>query len=166
MGSVVHLATRFFGSLSDRPPSSLDTEFALGALRPGERLLWQRLRVEDRRHSIGVARAVQAELGRQAPRPVLAAALLHDCGKLVCGYGTFRRTGTTIVAAVAGRRRVAGWSGKMGQYLRHPELGAELLADGDSDALTIAWTAEHLLPPEAWTVPRDLGEVLKRADDD
>jgi hypothetical protein len=32
--------------------------------------------------------------------------------------------------------------------------------------LTVAWTAEHHLPPEDWTVPTDIGQILKAADDD
>ena len=141
MASVTHLAKRFAGSLSARPPSADDESWALAQLRPGERLVWRRMSSADRRHAVGVARRTAAALGRDVPRPVLA-------------------------AAVAGRERLARGQGRFGQYLRHDELGAELLADGDSEPLTIAWTAQHHRPESAGTVPRRYADALKAADDD
>ena len=35
-----------------------------------------------------------------------------------------------------------------------------------SDPLTVAWTREHHLPAEQWSVPPALGAALKAADDD
>jgi len=35
-----------------------------------------------------------------------------------------------------------------------------------SAPLTVAWAAEHHLPPEDWTVPATIGRALKDADDD
>jgi hypothetical protein len=48
----------------------------------------------------------------------------------------------------------------------HPELGADLLGLAGSAPLTVAWTAEHHLPPDQWTVPAAVGDALKAADDD
>ena len=42
--------------------------------------------------------------------PVVAAALLHDVGKIESGIGTWARAAVTIVAMVIGRGRVAAWS--------------------------------------------------------
>ena len=50
--------------------------------------------------------------------------------------------------------------------MEHPRLGADLLGMAGSAPLTVAWAAEHHLPPEDWTVPRPIGEALKAADDD
>jgi putative nucleotidyltransferase with HDIG domain len=110
----------------------------------------------DRRHAVDVAHAVG-----DAPREVLAAALLHDVGKVESGLGTFARVGATVLGAV--RRK---WPGRVGAYLHHDELGAALLAQAGSDPFTIAWAREHHLAPERWTVARDVGERLKAADDD
>ena len=59
-----------------------------------------------------------------------------------------------------------GVIGRVGRYLCHDEIGAELLGEVDSDALTIAWAREHHLPPERWTVGAEVGAALKAADDD
>ncbi len=172
MADARHLVTRFLGSLSPAPPAADDERWACAHLLPGERQLWDRLSNPDRRHAIAVARRVVARLGSQASRPVIAAALLHDVGKLDSGLGTFGRVGAIVVAAVAGRRRVgawsahAGWRGRLGRYVRHDELGAALLASAGSDPLTVAWAGEHHAPPHAWTVPGSQAAALKAADDD
>ena len=152
--NLPHLARRFVGSLSRREPPAADEGWVASVLGPGERELWRRLPAADRRHAIGVARTVPAEL---AP-----AALLHDVGKTVSGLGTFGRVGATVLGWL-GRAR---WRGRVGDYLRHDELGARLLAEAGSSDLTVAWAREHHLPPSRWTVPPEAGAVLKAADDD
>jgi hypothetical protein len=149
-----HLARRFFGSLGTGGPPAADEAWARAQLGPGEAALWDRMSAPDRRHAIGVARAVAPGL---AP-----AALLHDCGKVVSGLGTFTRVGATVLGW-AGRDR---WSGRVDAYLHHDRLGAQLLREAGSDPLTVAWAAEHHLPPSRWTVPADAGAALAAADDD
>lgn len=126
----------------------------------------------DRRHALAVARRTVEALGAGTPRPVVAAALLHDVGKVEVAFGPFRRVVATLVARAVGPSRVRGWhgaggpKGRAGSYLCHDRLGAELLADIGSDPLTVAWAREHHLPPDRWTVPWELGAALKAADDD
>ena len=156
--TAVHLARRVVGSLRPGGPSPEDDAWAQGVLGPGERALWARMSRPDRRHAVGVARRMG-----DAARPVLAAALLHDVGKVESGLGTFARVGATIAGVAGGRDR---WSGRLGDYLRHDEIGARLLTDAGSDALTVAWAREHHLPPARWTVPPGVGAALKAADDD
>lgn len=164
---AAHLARRFFGSLSRRPPSPADEAWAVEALLPGEQALWRRLSNADRRHAIGVARHAVAALGRErATRPVRAAALLHDVGKISSGFGPFARAGATVWAGVRGRSRVAAGDGRVARYLRHDTIGASLLSEAGSDPLTVAWASEHHRAPSAWTVPGDVGVALKAADDD
>lgn len=151
---LLHLARRFFGSLSRREPPAVDEAWVRSVLSTGELELWRRMPAADRRHAIGVARTVPEEL---AP-----AALLHDVGKTVSELGTFARVGATVLGAV-GRDR---WSGRVGAYLHHDELGAQLLREAGSRDLTIAWAREHHLPPSRWTVPPEAGALLKAADDD
>lgn len=161
-----HLARRFGGSLSTRPPAPADEAWARAQLVPGELLVWGRLSVADRRHAIGVARDVVRRLGPEATRPVLAAALLHDAGKLASGLGTFGRVGATLWAGAVGRDRAARGDGRVARYLRHDALGAAALEAAGSDPLTVAWAREHHRPATEWTVPPAVGAALKAADDD
>ena len=151
------------GALDPRGPSAVDEAWALDHLVPGEATLWARMSGPDRRHAVGVAQEVVAVLGAGTGRPVLAAALLHDVGKVEAGLGTFTRVPATLLGLLGGRTR---WRGRLGTYLRHDQVGAELLRAASSDPLTVAWAAEHHLPPERWTVPADVARVLKAADGD
>jgi hypothetical protein len=172
MTRVGHLARRFAGSLRPGGPAPAVASWAEAQLSPGEHALWVRMSGPDRRHAAGVAREVERRLGDAATRPVLAAALLHDVGKVESGFGTFGRVGATLAAAALGRDRVGGWwerrglRGRVGRYVRHPEIGAGLLRTAGADPLTAAWAAEHHLPPQRWTVPAELARVLHAVDDD
>lgn len=156
---LVHLAKRFFGSLSRREPSALDTAWAQGALQSGEADLWQRMSAADRRHAIGVARQVVILLGSEVERSAVAAALLHDVGKVDSDLGSFARALATVLDRRTGDSRFA-------RYRRHDEIGARLLQEAGSDPLTVAWAREHHLTPERWTVPSEISAALKSADDD
>ena len=170
----VHLVRRFFGTALPIAPKASESAWALEQLLPGEARLWASMRSADRRHSIAVARRVQRALGDQATRPVLAAALLHDVGKVDAGLGAYGRTVATLSGAAVRRdpetirdwTRTRGFTRRVGLYLQHPRLGGDMLELAGSDPLTVAWAREHHLPPDQWTVPVDLATALKDADDD
>jgi HD domain len=167
-----HLVRRFFGSLRPGGPTPTDDAWAVGHMTPGETGLWRRMSAADRRHAVVVARRVDATLGPAATRAVLAAALLHDVGKIESGFGPVRRAAATVAGMAGGHaaarrwRRRRGPVGRVGRYLGHDEIGAGMLAEAGSDALTIAWAREHHLPSERWTVAAEVGTALKAADDD
>jgi hypothetical protein len=167
-----HLVRRFFGSLRPGGPRPVDDAWAVGRMTPGEAGLWRRMSAADRRHAVVVARRVDITLGPAATRPVLAAALLHDVGKVESGFGPVRRAAATVAGMVGGHDAAGRWRGRrglvgrVGRYLCHDEVGAGLLAGAGSDALTIAWAREHHLSPERWTVDAEVGAALKAADDD
>lgn len=169
---AAHLTKRFFGSLVPFGPSPADDAWARASLTPNEGLLWQQMARADRRHAVGVARRVEASLGADATRPVMAAALLHDCGKTVAGLGTFARVLVTVTAKLRGRERVAawvvrpGWRHRAAQYVTHPGLGADLLHRAGSDPLTVAWAAEHQRGARSGVVPARIADALTAADDD
>lgn len=169
-----HLASRFAGALSPAGPAASDEAWAEAALLDGERSLWRRMSGPDRRHALGVARDTIELLGGDADRPVVAAALLHDVGKVEASIGTFARVLVTLLAMAAGRDRLVQWSRRggssarqrIGLYLTHDRLGAELLERAGSDRLTVAWAGEHHLAPERWSVDAKVGAALKAADGD
>lgn len=127
MTSVAHLARRFVTSLTRTPPSLDDAGWAIGQLQPAEAELWERMTVQDRRHSILVARRF-IEFAPDADRAEVAGALLHDVGKLASGLGTFSR----VVATVLGPR-----TERFRKYRDHERLGAEMLTASGSSSITI-----------------------------
>ena len=178
-GSWRHLSARFFGALLPIGPTPDDEAWARGHLLDGERTLWRKMSGPDRRHAVGVARDTIRRLGPEEPgREVVAAALLHDVGKVESSFGTFARVWITFAAMAFGRTRLLRWAGehpgesppsrrtRVGLYLTHDRLGAHMLADAGSQALTVSWAAEHHLAPELWTVDATIGAALKAADGD
>ena len=164
----------------------MEEAWALGWLLPGEQSLWRRMSGPDRRHAAGVARGTASLLDDGGPLPgreVMAAALLHDVGKVESGLGTFARVGVTLAAMAVGRDRLASpprdhpdhWAAprwfvtirqRAGDYLRHDSIGAAMLAEAGADPSTVAWAGEHHLPPERWTLDRRTADALKAADGD
>jgi hypothetical protein len=176
-GSAGHLARRFFGSLWPGGPGPAGEAWARRWLNPGEVGVWARLPGADRRHAVAVAHQAAADLGDAdgagVPREFVAAALLHDSGKIESGFGTFGRVAVTLVAVGAGRARVAGWGerpggwrARAGRYVTHDQIGAGILQAAGSHPFTVAWAREHHLPEPRWTVDARLGRALKAADDD
>jgi len=166
------LARRFFGSLRPGGPSAADDEWAESKLLASEVALWRRMSGADRRHAVGVAREVERSLGVEATRPVLAAALLHDVGKIESGLGVYGRVVATLSGLMAGRdtakewTRSRGFTRRAGLYLLHPDLGGDLLGMAGSDPLTETWAREHHRSPSSWTIDPHIAEALKAADDD
>jgi hypothetical protein len=134
--------------------------------------LWRRMPNADRRHAVGVARDVERALGVEATRPVIAAALLHDVGKIDSGLHTYGRVIATLCGMIVSRdqarvwTRSRGFTRRVGLYLLHTDLGGDLLALAGSDPITEAWTREHHMPPDRWTISPTLARALKAADDD
>ena len=126
----------------------------------------------DKRHASAVAQRVEVALGHEANRPILAAALLHDVGKVESGLRTYGRVIATLSAKVAGADSAVAWGRqrgfvrRVGLYLQHDQIGGDLLELAGSDPLTVAWAREHHLPEQEWTVNRVAADALKAADDD
>lgn len=185
-----HLGVRFLGSLAPIGPRGSSQQWALDHLGPEERQLFAQMSGPDRRHAIGVARralrlAAENEQpsgsegdGSALPEAFVAAALLHDVGKIEAQLGTFGRVWATLAALALGRQRVVQWDaagagGRVGEkrrsmarYLEHDRLGADLLQRAGSDELTICWARQHHLPETRWTLDGRLGGYLKQADGD
>lgn len=128
-----HLARRFARSLSRRPPAPEDEAWAAAQLTAGEQALWGRMSNPDRRHAVEVARRFIARRP-DATRAERAGALLHDCGKVEAGLGTFGR----VLATLIGPR-----TGPLRAYHDHERIGSELARAAGSDAATVALIAGH-----------------------
>ncbi|HEU5152281.1 MAG TPA: hypothetical protein VFU19_17455 [Iamia sp.] len=160
-----HLVRRFVGSLAARRLTDEEAAWVATHLLPGEAELWDRMGRADQRHAHGVARRAAAALGDEATRPVVAAALLHDVGKVESGLGTYGRVMATLSGAVAGRDMAEAWSQtrgmtrRIGLYLRHEEVGADLLRLAGSDPRTVDLVAR-------WSTPTDpVAAALRTADE-
>ena len=62
--------------------------------------MFARLSRADQEHHLRVARRFCDRAGVMAPREWVAAALLHDVGKLECGLGTVGRVSPPIIVRV------------------------------------------------------------------
>lgn len=177
MARPVHLVRRFVGALSPARPRADDVMWVAGVLTEGELATWRRLPRHDRRHSIRVARDVEAALAGTEyagdPRWI-EAALLHDVGKLDSGLGVLGRVGATLAGAAAGHDLAEAWSAKrgvtrkVGLYLRHPELGADRIRMDGGSPQAAAWAACHQ-DPDRWSgcgLPPAVVAALAAADDD
>ena len=105
---------------------------------------------------------------------MVAAALLHDVGKLEARFGVYLRTMATLSGKAVKHdpviidawTRTTGVTRRVGLYLEHARLGGDLLAIAGSDPLTAAWARQHHRPEDEWTVPPEIGRALQDADDD
>ncbi len=172
MGEFWHLIRRFVGSLRPGGPSEADRAWVESTLSAAEYALWRRMYGPDRRHSVQVAREVERRLVGAATQPVLAAALLHDVGKIDAALGTWGRVVATLSAKVAGVETARMWvngrgfTRQVGLYLLHPQIGADVLEIAGSDPLTVAWARDHHRAADAWTIDPEIATVLHEADAD
>jgi hypothetical protein len=175
MSRAGHLTRRFVGALRPGGPSAADTTWVRGVLTDPEYDLWARLPGHDRRHAVAVARRVDHALapdGGGADPRWLAAALLHDVGKLDAGLGVVGRSVATVMGAVAGPSRVDRWAQTSGfrrraaWYLHHDDRGADRIraAGGREDAARWASAHHHRTRWPESGVPITVAEALEAAD--
>lgn len=121
-----HLARRLLSSLSRREPEATDTMWAESYLLEVEVQLWRKLSPPDRRHAIVVGRRF-ASMGSWS-REEMAAALLHDIGKLESSLGTVARVLATVIGPRTARFR---------RYHDHEPIGADMLTAAGSSPVTV-----------------------------
>jgi hypothetical protein len=166
--SAGHLVRRFLGSLRPRRLTPDERTWVAGHLTEAEAELWDRMGRADQRHALGVAQRAAGTLGDRATTPVVAAALLHDVGKVQAGLGTYGRVMATLSAKVAGRDMAEAWSQtsgvtrRIGLYLRHEEIGAEMLELAGSDPVTVGLVRGWSDPDDE---PSPVLAALRAADD-
>jgi hypothetical protein len=129
---VAHLVKRFAWAITSKPPTSAQRAWAHSFLLPGEATLWDAMTVPDQHHSLMVTRRFVEQRG-EGDREAMAAALLHDVGKLRCGLGTFGRVAATLVGPHGRRFRL---------YHDHERIGADMLRAAGSAPRTADLVAE------------------------
>lgn len=145
MAGPVHLVRRWAGSLSSREPDADDVVWACSFMSAAECDAWSTMSVQDRRHSLVVARRF-VSLRPGASTSEIAGALLHDVGKQQSHLGTAGR----VVATLVGRRGM-----RFRAYHDHEALGAAMLAALGSTPETVELVLGR--GPAA--------DALRRADD-
>jgi len=152
LGDWSHLAVRFLRALWPGAPRASDVEWVRGVLNDGEFELWSRQPAHDRRHTIGVARGVERALaGTEYAGDArwLAAALLHDIGKLQSHLSVYSRVVATIAGRVTRRQMVHAWSAsrgftrRVGLYLDHGPIGADLVRMAGGRDAVATWAGVH-----------------------
>ncbi len=171
-----HLAGRFLGSLRPGGPSEADRAWVEAVLEPAEYGLWARQPGYDRRHSAGVARQVEAALAggpHAGDTRWLACARLHDIRKLAAGLGIAGRVLATLVGratdgAVADWEEHRGLRRRLALYLRHPELGADMIQLAGGRAEVAHWAGAHhdRARLDAGLYPATVVAALVAADND
>ena len=174
-GGLAHLANRFFRGLVPGRLHSADEQWVRSVLSPDELTLWSRSAPRDQVHSVGVARSMQrwcdaTEADESTETLAVAAALLHDIGKVEAPLGLIGRVVATVTEAAAGDRmgpvvERQDIVGVVARYCDYPVRGARLLEAAGADPLVVAWSMEHHDSEDAWTIPHQLGRALRQADD-
>lgn len=173
---IVHLVLRFFTSLFALPPRPAEEAWVAERLRAGEFELWVAQPRYDRRHTLRVARRVDRLLAARSDRDDwVAAALLHDVGKIEARLGVWGRTAATLVGAVVGQGRMARWRhgaglrGRFGRYAAHGEIGGEVLRLAGGREAAARWAEVHHLvarrnAPEPDDLPVEAVTALNLSD--
>jgi HD domain len=157
-----HRARQFFGALRPRvaPEQRAD---AYRYLDGPQRAVFESMMLRDQQHGIDVYRRVAAA----APddRALLAAALLHDCGK--GRVALWQRVAHVLLGATApslrariASQRGAAWRQAFWRLLHHPELGADMVAQTAADPDTI-----RMIREQDTAAPDQRLALLQAADD-
>ncbi|UBV41787.1 HDOD domain-containing protein [Deinococcus taeanensis] len=120
-----------------------DDVWALTHLTPGEAHVYEAMDPRDREHACRVTRHLLREHPEASPE-LVAAALLHDCGKSLRPYWLWERV---LVGLIPNRlTRVLPPVGAIGIRAHHPELGARLLAHAGARPRVARLVARHHHP--------------------
>jgi hypothetical protein len=147
-----HRVGQFLGALRPRVDARAREE-AHAWLDAPLRPLFDAMMPRDQQHGIEVFRRVRAHAGND--RALLAAALLHDCGK--GRVALWQRVAHVLLGALApgvraqvATERGAAWRRAFWRLLHHPAIGAELAARAGADPEIVRIIREQEAPhPDA-----------------
>lgn len=117
-------------------------------LSPALYALYRQMRRSERQHSLRVLRELRA-VGHADP-DLLAAALLHDVGKVRAPFGVPAKTLVVLVRAIVpqavlrwGSGSARGWRRPFAVSVQHPAWGAEMVAAAGGSPRTVELIARH-----------------------
>jgi len=167
---------RQFWSALFAAPSLEDLKTVDSLLSPEQRALFQQMQPSEQAHSIQVMHAVLHTInGRAGERrqDLLAAALLHDVGKIRYPLRIWERILIVLGRAFTpeqvkrwGEGEANGWRRAFVVAARHPEWGAQMAAAAGVSPLTealIRWHQKQLLSHQRDSQDEDL-YILQSAD--
>ncbi|WP_424949424.1 HD domain-containing protein [Deinococcus sp.] len=121
-----------------------DDAWAARQLEQGEWRVYLGMDARDREHALRVAHALLLACP-DASAELLAAALLHDCGKQLRPYRVWERVATGLIPGRLARYLPIGALWVRG---RHPELGARLLRAAAARERVASLVERHHMPGE------------------
>jgi hypothetical protein len=132
-----HRVRQFFGALRPRV-SAADRAEAYAHLPPSLRPLFESMVLRDQQHGIHVLRHIRAA-SRSAPEDLLAAALIHDCGKgrVLLWHRVLHVLAGALAPSLEPRLASdtgAEWRRALYRLVHHPALGAALAADAGASS--------------------------------
>jgi hypothetical protein len=165
------LARRLSTALREAPLDPVDEAWAASLLTPPELDLWATLSPHDRSHSVQVARGVERRLApteHASDTRWLAAALLHDVGKARPVLSARERVMAAMASKAVGVATARRWASqatgakrRIGSYLIHGEIGAEMIRAAGGREAVAAWTEVH--QGYAGAVSPEIPSVVARA---
>jgi hypothetical protein len=144
---MTHRVRQFFGALRPRVTVRERVD-AYAYLTPKQQRLFETMTLRDQAHGIHVMHHVRAQTADD--QPLLAAALLHDCGK--GAVALWHRVVFVLLGVVPfTRERIASrhgseWRQAMWRLLHHPSLGAHLVAQTGADPEIVRMIREQDAP--------------------
>ena len=92
--------------------------------------------------------------------------------KVQSGFGVVGRVFASCVATIVGLRRVDVWTRndpnsithRIATYVQHPEIGASLLSEAQSNLIAVTWARDHHKRLEESALEPSLFVILCKAD--
>ena len=169
---LAYRSRQFWNALSS-PSKRITNESLLSHLTPTQLMLFRRMQPSEQAHAYQIFKHL--ETAGHVNSDLLAAALLHDVGKILYPLSIFDR-----IIIVVGKRSLRGtvrrWAAGTPHGLRRPfvvaekhaEWGADLASQAGANPRTVELIRHHhdLLLPDAGSDTQRLLAALHAADDE
>lgn len=165
---LLYRTRQFWLALGGRPKES-ELALARQVLTPAQMALFASMQPGEQVHALQVLQRL-LEQGERHP-DLLAAALLHDCGKQLSPLSPLERAWIVLVQRLLPSRmegwgqaeradlgRLPAWRRPLVVAVQHPAWGAELARQAGASALLQKLIGQHQQPPRG--IPQNLEDEL------